>query len=126
MSLTHGHLCDLRDDVLREYSVLPPALQAPRPKFMSEPDHFLSRWGPGPLAVYVVGIFVPVIVAALRSELMIAVGVPVYTVLFWMGPFAAIAAVFWTGWSAAWRTAWVLLVPLLSAAALGIVFIEGA
>ncbi|MGI9236886.1 MAG: hypothetical protein ACR2QZ_05785 [Woeseiaceae bacterium] len=78
------------------------------------------------MVVYLFGISLPVIVAALRSELMIAVGVPVYTVLFWTGPFAAMASVFWTRWSAVWRTAWVLLVPLLSAAALGVVFVAGA
>ncbi|MGI9235685.1 MAG: hypothetical protein ACR2RD_18800 [Woeseiaceae bacterium] len=86
----------------------------------------MNRWGPWPLVVYVIGISTPVIVAALRSELMLAVGVPVYTVLFWSGPFAAMASVFWTDWSAVWRTAWVLLVPLLSAAALGVIFIGGA
>lgn len=93
---------------------------------MSQSNRFLKRWGRGALAVYVFSIFGPLIVAALRGELMSAVGVPVYAALFWAGPFAAMAAVFWTGWSAAWRTAWVLLAPLLSAAALGVVFIGGA
>ncbi len=83
---------------------------------------FLDNWGRVPLIVYSCGILLPVIVAQLRQELMFLLGVPAYTVLFWTGPFAAAAAVFWSRWSTGFRFAWILAAPLLSAAALGLVF----
>lgn len=82
----------------------------------------LDNWGRVPLTVYSCGILLPVIVALLRQKLMILLGVPAYAVLFWTGPFAAAAAVFWSRWSTGLRFAWILAAPLLSAAALGLVF----
>jgi hypothetical protein len=40
-----------------------------------------------------------------------AVGVPLYAVLFWTGPFASAATVFWSSWSPGWRVVWVMLIP---------------
>lgn len=88
---------------------------------MPERTGFVHKWGTGPLIVYLCGILLPVCVAAMREELMIVLGVPVYTVSFWTGPFASAAAVVWTNWSAAWCAAWVLLVPVSIAALLGAV-----
>ena len=84
---------------------------------------FLQRWRTGPLLVYVGGMLLPLIAALTRSELMIAIGVPAYTVLFWAGPFISAAAVIWTDWSIAWRAVWILLVPVISAATLALVFV---
>ena len=89
---------------------------------MPEPEGYLRRWGRGPLAVYLCGILLPVLVALFRSELMAPLGVPVYAVLFWAGPFASAAAVAWSDWPAGWRAVWILLVPVTVAAALGLVF----
>lgn len=83
---------------------------------------FQDNWGRVPLIVYSCGILLPVIVALLRQELMFLLGVPAYAVLFWTGPFAAAAAVFWSRWSNGLRFAWILAAPFLSAAALGLVF----
>lgn len=83
---------------------------------------FLQRWGTGPLTIYVGGIFLPLVVALVRSELMTVIGVPLYALLFWAGPFVSAAAVIWTAWSAIWRAAWILLVPVFAGAALGFVF----
>ncbi len=47
------------------------------------------------------------------------IGLPVYASLFWAGPFASAAAVFWSGWSAARRAVWVLLAPVFTAMILG-------
>ena len=76
---------------------------------------FLGRWGTGPLVIYAIGILLPVLTALSRVDLMPFLGLPVYTILFWMGPFAGAAAVFWSGWSAVWRTVWVVLVPVFIA-----------
>lgn len=54
---------------------------------------------------------------------MALLGVSVYAVLFWAGPFASAAAVIWTNWSVGWRVAWILLVPVCVAVLLGAVFI---
>ena len=78
-----------------------------------------------PLAVYVGGILLPAIIALLRSELMLALGVPIYTALFWTGPFVSAAAVFWSSWPGAWRAAWVLLAPVLAAIMLALLLITG-
>lgn len=86
---------------------------------MPESGGFLHKWGFAPLAVYVSGIILPAIVASLRTDLMPLLGVPIYTTLFWTGPFVSAAAVFWSDWSAAWRAAWVLLVPVFAAVILG-------
>jgi hypothetical protein len=72
---------------------------------------FLRRWGTVPLAVYVTGVLLPVVVALLRVKLMSAVGVPLYAVLFWAGPFASAATVFWSNWSRGWRFVWIVLIP---------------
>lgn len=88
----------------------------------SNGGRFVGNWGRLPLIAYSGGILLPVVVATLRQDLMSLLGVPAYAVLFWTGPFAAAAAVFWTNWSAGWRVAWILLVPVLAAAALGLVF----
>jgi hypothetical protein len=42
---------------------------------------------------------------------MTAVGVPLYAVLFWTGPFASATTVFWSSWSPGWRVVWVMLIP---------------
>jgi len=70
------------------------------------------RWGIGPLSVYAAGILLPALIAFLRPDLMPVLGLPVYAVLFWTGPFASATAVFWSGWSPAWRTAWIVLIPV--------------
>ena len=75
---------------------------------------FGDRWGRVPLAIYLTGIVAPALVASLRPELLPVVGLPVFAVLFWTGPFASAAAVFWTKWSASWRLAWIALVPVLA------------
>lgn len=90
---------------------------------MSDARGFLQRWGTGPLAVYVCGMLLPIVMAVTRQELMIAMGVTVYTVFFWTGPFASAAAVAWSGWPISWRVAWVLLVPVVVAASLGLLFV---
>ncbi len=64
-----------------------------------------------PLVVYIIGVLLPVAVAFLRVKLMSAVGVPLYAVLFWAGPFASAATVFWSSWSPGWRLVWVVLIP---------------
>lgn len=79
--------------------------------------------GKVPLAVYAFGIFLPAIVAFLRDELMLLLGVPAYTLLFRSGPFASAAAVFWSKWSVGWRAAWVLLAPVLAATNLGLLLV---
>jgi hypothetical protein len=53
---------------------------------------------------------------------MIVLGVAVYTALFWTGPFASAAAVFWSNWSVGWRVVWVLLVPVFIALIFAAVF----
>lgn len=32
--------------------------------------------------------------------------------LMWLGPFASMASVFWTGWSDRWRLIYVFLIPI--------------
>lgn len=86
----------------------------------SAADGFLCKWGSGPLTVYLCGIALPAIVAFPREELMLLLGLPFYAVLFWTGPFASAAAVFWSSWSVGWRIIWLLLVPALAAASLGL------
>jgi hypothetical protein len=72
---------------------------------------FPRHWATVPLVIYVIGILLPVVVAFLRVKLMTAVGVPLYAVLFWTGPFASAATVFWSSWSPGWRVVWVMLIP---------------
>ena len=86
---------------------------------MPESSGIWYKWGRAPLAVYICGIFLPAVTAYLRIDLMPFLGLPIYTTLFWAGPFASAAAVFWSDWSAAWRAAWVLLAPVFAAAILG-------
>ena len=76
---------------------------------------FWLRWGVGPLSAYVVGILLPAPIAFLRPDLMPVVGLPVFAVLFWTGPFLSAAAVFWSDWSSGWRAAWVVLIPVFAA-----------
>jgi hypothetical protein len=57
----------------------------------------------------------PALVASLRPGLLPLVGLPAFAVLFWLGPFASAAAVFWSRWSASWKVAWIVLVPVLAA-----------
>lgn len=89
------------------------------PRLMPEPDGFSRKWGFAPLVVYLCGVILPAIIASFRTDLMPLLGVPVYTTLFWAGPFVSAAAVFWSDWSAAWRAAWVLLAPAFAAMVLG-------
>lgn len=84
---------------------------------------FIQRWGRGPLLIYVCGVLLPAAVAIVRSELMAAVGVTLYTLLFWTGPFVSAAAVIWSDWTVMWRAVWIALVPVFVAAALGLVFV---
>jgi hypothetical protein len=79
-------------------------------------SEFRQRWGNGPLSIYVIGILLPVLTALLRPALMPLLGLPIYATLFWVGPFASAAVVFWSGWSPGWRAAWVLLIPVFVAA----------
>jgi hypothetical protein len=74
-----------------------------------------KRWGIAPLSAYAVGILLPAPIAFLRPELMPVVGLPVFAVLFWTGPFVSAAAVFWSNWSTGWRAVWVVLIPVFSA-----------
>jgi len=90
---------------------------------MTESKGFVLTWGKGPLAVYVSGILLPVVVAHFRPELMSILGITVYAVVFWAGPFASAAAVAWSEWSTRWRIAWALLVPVFVAAAIIVVFV---
>jgi len=76
---------------------------------------FRQRWGVSPLFVYAAGILLPVLIALLRPNLMPILGLPVFAVLFWTGPFASASAVFWSGWPATWRAVWILLVPVFVA-----------
>jgi len=76
---------------------------------------FGLRWGLGPFSAYAAGILLPAPIAFLRPDLMPVLGLPVYAVLFWTGPFASATAVFWSGWSPAWRAAWIVLVPVFVA-----------
>jgi hypothetical protein len=78
-------------------------------------NDFGNRWGIGPLFVYAMGILLPAPIAFLRPELMPVVGLPVFAVLFWVGPFISATAVFWSDWSAAWRAAWIVLIPVFAA-----------
>ena len=73
---------------------------------------FRHRWGIGPLSIYAVGILMPALIAFLRPDLLPVLGLPVYAVLFWTGPFASATSVIWSNWSAGWRTVWILLIPL--------------
>lgn len=90
---------------------------------MTGSNGLLVAWRKGPLAVYVSGILLPVVVALFRPELMSVLGITVYAVLFWAGPFVSAAAVTWSDWSTRWRIAWALLVPVFVAAAIIIVFV---
>ena len=72
--------------------------------------------------IYVCGVALPLIVALARSDLMGAIGIPLYALLFWTGPFVSAAAVIWSDWSAVWRAVWIVLVPGFVAAAFGLVF----
>lgn len=72
-----------------------------------------------PLLIYIGGLFLPATVALVRGDLMPAVGITAYATFFWAGPFASAAAVFWSDWSAGWRTVWVLLAPTLAGLILG-------
>jgi hypothetical protein len=72
---------------------------------------FLRHWGTVPLVIYVIGILLPVVLAFVRVKLMTVAGVPLYAVLFWAGPFASAATVFWSSWSPGWRVVWVMLIP---------------
>ena len=92
-------------------------------KFMPESGSTCHNWGFAPLAVYICGVILPAVIASVRSDLMPLLGVPIYTTLFWTGPFVSAAAVFWSDWSAAWRVLWVLLAPALSAMILGALFV---
>ena len=76
---------------------------------------FRQRWGVSPLFVYAAGILLPVLIALFRPNLMPILGLPVFAVLFWTGPFASATAVFWSDWSATWRVAWILLIPVFIA-----------
>jgi hypothetical protein len=76
---------------------------------------FQQRWGVSPLFVYAAGILLPVLIALLRPNLLPILGLPVFAVLFWTGPFASATAVFWSGWSPTWRAAWILLIPVFVA-----------
>ena len=80
----------------------------------------MRRWGSMPLAVYVSGILLPVLCVVGRVDLMPAMGVPGYTVLFWTGPFTSAAAVVWSEWSVGWRAVWMLLVPVFIAIILAV------
>jgi len=62
-----------------------------------------------------VGIFLPVLIALLRPTLMPVLGLPVFAVLFWTGPFASATTVFWSNWPPTWRAAWILLIPVFVA-----------
>lgn len=73
--------------------------------------------------VYACGLLLPLIVAVFRSDLLGLLGLPVYAVSFWTGPFVSAAAVIWSGWSLKWRAVWILLVPVILAAALGAVVV---
>lgn len=75
------------------------------------------------MLVYACGLLLPVIVALCRSELMVVIGVPMYTVLFWSGPFVSAAAVIWSDWSAVRRAVWILAVPVIVVTLLGLVFV---
>jgi len=77
--------------------------------------NFGLRWGFAPLSVYAVGILLPALIAFLRPDLLPVLGLPVYAVLFWLGPFASATSVFWSGWSPAWRAAWIALIPVFAA-----------
>ena len=66
--------------------------------------------------MYVCGVLLPVVCAFLRRDIMPALGVPAFAVLFWTGPFASAAAVMWNDWSVGRRAAWILLVPVFIAA----------
>lgn len=92
---------------------------------MSESSGFSHKWGFAPLAVYICGVILPAVIASLRTDLMPLLGVPIYTTLFWTGPFVSAAAVFWSDWSAASRAAWVLLAPALAALVLGVLLSFG-
>jgi len=76
---------------------------------------FGHRWGIGPLFVYAVGISMPALTASLRPDLLPVLGLPVYAVLFWTGPFASATSVFWSNWSAGWRATWIALIPVFAA-----------
>ena len=76
---------------------------------------FQQRWGVSPLFVYAAGILLPVLIALLRPNLMPILGLPVYAVLFWTGPFASATSVFWSDWSPGWRATWIVLIPMLVA-----------
>jgi len=76
---------------------------------------FRQRWGLSPLIVYAAGIVLPALIASLRPNLLPILGLPVYAVLFWTGPFASATAVFWSDWSPTWRAAWILLIPVFIA-----------
>lgn len=89
----------------------------------SNAGHFLRNWGRVPLTIYSCGVLLPVIVAALRQDLMSLLGVPVYAILFWTGPFVAGAAVFWSNWTGRWRAVWVVMIPVFVTTAIGAVFI---
>ena len=78
-------------------------------------NDFRDRWGVTPLAVYAVGVLLPILIASLRPNLMPVLGLPVYATLFWTGPFVSATSVFWSGWSPAWRAAWILLIPVFVA-----------
>jgi len=78
-------------------------------------DDFRQRWGVSPLFVYALGIVLPVLIALLRPKLLPILGLPVFAVLFWIGPFASATAVFWSNWSALGRAAWILLIPVFVA-----------
>ena len=95
------------------------------PRLMPEADGFSRKWGLAPLAIYICGLILPTITASLRTDLMPLIGVPIYATLFWTGPFASAAAVFWSGWSAAWRAIWVLLAPAFAAMILGALLLLG-
>ena len=76
---------------------------------------FRYRWGIGPLSAYAVGILLPALIAFLRPDLLPVLGLPVYAVLFWAGPFASATSVFWSDWSPGWRATWIVLIPVLVA-----------
>lgn len=90
---------------------------------MPESSSFLHRWGFGPLFSYIAGILLPAVSASLRPELMSALGVPAYAVLFWTGPFVSAAAVVWSNWSTGWRIVWALLVPVFVLALIAAIFV---
>ena len=82
---------------------------------MARSNGFLKPWRFLPLLIYAVGIVLPAFVAWQRPLLLPALGLTAYALLFWAGPFASAASLFWTDWTRGWRLVWIILIPVFAA-----------